>query len=193
MKKYLLALTALSVILAGCGKDEEPMEKAKETTAKESSQTMEQQARPMEQSAESATMDSAGGMAEPPAEQTTAEEAMADSGTMTDGEAMPAQEPATDGDGTAMEETASADSGMGKKTYDSVCFVCHAAGVAGAPKFGDKAAWAPRIAKGMDTLVNNAINGFQGSAGMMPPKGGNMSLSDEEVSAAVSYMVENAK
>jgi len=81
----------------------------------------------------------------------------------------------------------------GKTIYESTCVACHGAGVAGAPKFGDKAAWAPRIAQGMDTLHNHAIHGFQGKTGMMPPKGGNMSLSDADVKAAVDYMVANAK
>ena len=81
----------------------------------------------------------------------------------------------------------------GKKLYDTSCMACHAAGVAGAPKFGDKAAWAPRIAQGMDTLHTHAIKGFQGKAGMMPPKGGNMGAKDEDVMAAVDYMVNAAK
>jgi cytochrome c5 len=81
----------------------------------------------------------------------------------------------------------------GKKIYDATCVACHAAGVAGAPKFGDKAAWAPRIAQGMDTLHTHALKGFQGKVGMMPPKGGNMSLKDDDVKAAVDYMVSHAK
>lgn len=81
----------------------------------------------------------------------------------------------------------------GKKIYDASCMACHAAGVAGAPKLGDKAAWGPRVAQGNDTLYTNAIKGFQGKAGMMPPKGGNMSLKDEDVKAAVDYMVSQAK
>ncbi|HLN97817.1 MAG TPA: c-type cytochrome [Pyrinomonadaceae bacterium] len=81
----------------------------------------------------------------------------------------------------------------GKKIYDTTCMACHAAGVAGAPKFGDKAAWAPRIAQGMDTLHTHALKGFQGKAGMMPPKGGNMSAKDEDVKAAVDYMVSQSK
>jgi len=81
----------------------------------------------------------------------------------------------------------------GKKVYEATCVACHAAGVAGAPKFGDKALWAPRIAQGVDTLYTHAIKGFQGKAGMMPPKGGSMNLSDADVKAAVDYIVAHAK
>ena len=81
----------------------------------------------------------------------------------------------------------------GKKIYDASCMACHAAGVAGAPKFGDKAAWAARIAQGNDTLYTHALKGFQGKAGMMPPKGGNMSAKDEDIKAAVDYMVSQSK
>jgi len=81
----------------------------------------------------------------------------------------------------------------GKATYDSVCFACHATGAAGAPKVGDKAAWAPRIAKGLDVLKQHAINGFQGNSGFMPAKGGRTDLSDADVGAAVEYMVSQAK
>ena len=86
-----------------------------------------------------------------------------------------------------------ADAGKGKATYDAVCFVCHTPGAAGAPKFGDKAAWAPRIEKGVEVLHNNSINGYMGSAGMMPPKGGRPDIADEDIKAAVNYMVEAAK
>lgn len=81
----------------------------------------------------------------------------------------------------------------GKGTYDKACFVCHAAGVAGAPKLGDKADWGPRIAQGNDTLHTHAIKGFQGKKGMMPAKGGNASLADADVKAAVDYMVGQGK
>lgn len=83
--------------------------------------------------------------------------------------------------------------GGGKATFDSTCSACHAAGVAGAPKFGDKAAWKDRIAKGMATLDEHALKGFQGKSGFMPPKGGNASLKDEDVKAAAKYMVDHAK
>jgi cytochrome c5 len=81
----------------------------------------------------------------------------------------------------------------GETVYHQTCVACHGAGVAGAPKFGDKAAWAPRIAQGMDTLHNHALHGFQGKHGMMPPKGGNTSLPDADVKAAVDYMVSHSK
>ena len=81
----------------------------------------------------------------------------------------------------------------GEDVYKSACSACHGAGVAGAPKFGDAAAWADRIPKGMDTLTQHALNGFQGSAGYMPPKGGRADLSDDSVKAAVQYMVDNSK
>lgn len=80
----------------------------------------------------------------------------------------------------------------GKKVFDSACVACHGAGVAGAPKVGDKAAWAPRIQQGSATLYEHAIKGFQGKSGMMPPKGGS-SASDDEIKAAVDYMVAGSK
>ena len=81
----------------------------------------------------------------------------------------------------------------GKGTYDKACAACHSAGVAGAPKNGDKAAWGPRIAQGNETLYTHAIKGFQGKKGFMPAKGGNASLSDAEVKASVDYMVSQSK
>jgi cytochrome c5 len=81
----------------------------------------------------------------------------------------------------------------GKKVYDTACVACHGAGIAGAPKFADKGAWAPRIAQGANVLNDHAIKGFQGKAGMMPAKGGNASLSDDDVKAAVDYMAAAAK
>ena len=69
------------------------------------------------------------------------------------------------------------------------CAACHSAGIAGAPKSGDKAAWAPRIAQGKPTLYEHAIKGYIGKAGAMPAKGGNSALADADVKAAVDYMV----
>ena len=76
----------------------------------------------------------------------------------------------------------------GKKTYDTACMACHATGAANAPKLGDKAAWDPRIAQGMDTMMKIAING----KGAMPPRGAS-TASDDELRAAVQYMVDAAK
>ncbi len=77
----------------------------------------------------------------------------------------------------------------GKKLYDSVCMVCHAAGIAGAPKTGDKAAWKPRIGTGKEALYKSALNGKNA----MPAKGGLASAADADVKAAVDYMVSQAK
>lgn len=84
---------------------------------------------------------------------------------------------------------ASAD--KGKATYDASCAACHAAGVAGAPKLGDKTAWKDRIAKGMDKLYEVALKGKPGTP--MMPKGGNTALKDDDVKASVDYMVSKAK
>jgi cytochrome c5 len=87
-------------------------------------------------------------------------------------------------------DVAAADSG--KALYNSTCVACHGAGIAGAPKLGDKAAWAPRIAQGNATLYEHAIKGFQGKAGMMPPKGG-ATAPDADVKAAVDFMIAASK
>jgi cytochrome c5 len=103
--------------------------------------------------------------------------------------AAPVAEPASS-DATA--PAAAAEEIDGGKIYNSVCFACHMAGVAGAPKL-ETAAWESRIAKGTDAIVQNAINGFQGETGMMPPKGGRMDLSDEQIQATVQWMLDNLK
>lgn len=77
------------------------------------------------------------------------------------------------------------DGAKGEKIYKATCMACHGAGVLGAPKFGDKAAWTPRVAKGKPALYANAINGFK----MMPPRGGNPALKDDELKAVVDYMI----
>lgn len=79
--------------------------------------------------------------------------------------------------------------GGGEGTFKGVCSACHGAGVLGAPKFGDKAAWAPRIAKGVDALYTSALKGKNA----MPAKGGNAALADADVKAAVDYMVKAAR
>lgn len=81
----------------------------------------------------------------------------------------------------------------GDTVFNQACVACHGAGIAGAPKFGDKAAWAPRIAQGADLLHKHALEGFQGKNGLMPPKGGRTDLSDQSVINAVDYMVAGSQ
>lgn len=83
----------------------------------------------------------------------------------------------------------SASAADGKAVYAQACAACHAAGVAGAPKTGDKAAWAVRAANGRDALLAAVIKG----KGSMPPKGGNAALSDDEAKAAVNFMLDQVK
>jgi cytochrome c5 len=77
----------------------------------------------------------------------------------------------------------------GEKVFKSVCFMCHQTGAGGAPILGNKSDWAPRIAKGKPTLYKHALEGFTGNNGMMPSRGGNPGLKDDEVKAAVDFMV----
>ncbi|MGN6825999.1 c-type cytochrome [Paucibacter sp. M5-1] len=86
-----------------------------------------------------------------------------------------------------------ADNALGKSIYGKTCAMCHAAGVAGAPKPGDKADWGPRIAQGQAVLDKHALEGFTGAKGMMPARGGAAALSDDEVKAAVQFMVAQSQ
>ncbi len=135
--------------------------------------------------------------AEPPApeaaapEQPAAESADEQAGEPTQpsagAEASPEQPPAAQDEAasTGSEASAEVDLAKGKQLYEQACVACHASGAANAPILGNKEAWQPRVEKGMDTLVQNAINGFNA----MPPKGGAVNLSDDEVSTIVHYMV----
>lgn len=84
--------------------------------------------------------------------------------------------------------------GLGQKVYNKVCFACHGTGIPGFPKVGDKEVWAPRIAQGRDVLIEHAINGTDGKPAM-PPRAGKKKdeLSDEEIAAAVDYMVSQSQ
>jgi len=80
--------------------------------------------------------------------------------------------------------------GSGERIYNQSCFSCHDQGVFGAPKLGEVLDWTNRISKGKNVLNYNAIEGYAGSKGFMPPRGGDPSLSDTEVEAAVQYMID---
>ena len=81
----------------------------------------------------------------------------------------------------------------GAQVFNQSCAACHSSGIAGAPKLGDQLQWKTRLTKGTEVLYVNALNGISGSSGVMPAKGGNASLSDAEVKAAVDYIVDKAK
>lgn len=81
----------------------------------------------------------------------------------------------------------------GKVIYDNLCGACHKSGAGGAPRMDDKAAWAPRVAQGADTMIKHAIEGFTGKTGVMPARGGNPSLNDEQVKATVHWMLDQVK
>ena len=98
------------------------------------------------------------------------------------GESDPAAAPAA-------APVAAAEPKSGEEVYNTSCMSCHATGAAGAPKLGDAAAWAPRIAAGMDVMLTNATNGLNA----MPPKGLCMACSDEELQGAIQYIVDNSQ
>ena len=99
------------------------------------------------------------------------------------GESEPESAPAADA------AVASSGPKSGEEIYNSSCVSCHGTGAAGAPKLGDAAAWAPRIAAGMDSLLANATNGLNA----MPPMGLCMACSDAELQGAIEYIVENSQ
>lgn len=134
-----------------------------------------------------------------PAEPAMPAQAAAPAGAEAAAAAAPAPMPAAAASATSAPAPAAAapapavaSADLGKKAYDGACIACHGAGIAGAPKFGDKAAWTARLGQGANVLYDHAIKGFQGKTGFMPPKGGT-SIPDAEVKAAVDYMVAAVK
>lgn len=104
----------------------------------------------------------------------------------------PASAPVAAAPAPAPAAPAAPENTVGKSVYGKTCSMCHAAGVAGAPKPGDKADWGPRIAQGKDTLYKHALEGFTGNKGMMPARGGAATLGDDEVKAAVDFMADQS-
>lgn len=103
--------------------------------------------------------------------------------------ALPGDEPGEAAPAVAAVPAPAAAPLSGEQVYNAACFACHGSGVGGAPKLGDAAAWKPRVGQGAATLNKHALEGYQGSAGYMPPKGGRVDLSDDEIIAAVDFMV----
>lgn len=105
-------------------------------------------------------------------------------------------EPAAEAEAMPQETMVAAadDADAGRSVYEGLCISCHSGAIPGIPKVGDAAAWAPRIEQGMDTLYKHSIEGYIGSSGMpMPAKGGDPNLSDDQVKAAVDYMVAESQ
>jgi len=189
MNKMLITIAAATLLISGCSdKDEATSGQAEpsvvEKTMESASDAMESATDMASDAAESvvdATSDAAGSAADMASD---AAESVAD-----------AASDAADGASDMMSDDTEADGGeddggaIGKEVYMKSCVACHAAGVAGAPKLGDKAAWAPRIATGMDALLNSAINGKN----VMPPRGTCASCSDDELKAAIEYMVSQSQ
>jgi cytochrome c5 len=116
--------------------------------------------------------------------------------------APPSQEAVAGQDNSAMAikapATAAAGSAVaipknGTELFEQTCSACHGQGIGGAPRAGDKAAWGPRIAKGKSVLYQHALEGFTGTAGVMPAKGGRTDVPDDLVKQAVDHMVQMAQ
>ena len=123
------------------------------------------------------------------------QDATAAAATTEEGMVTPTEETSSEADGADTDAQAAAavdaelDVAKGKELYGQVCVACHSTGAAAAPILGDKAAWEPRIAQGMDTLIQHAVGGLNA----MPPKGGAMHLSDSEIANIVGYIVSESQ
>lgn len=97
------------------------------------------------------------------------------------------------GGGTATASAAGGEAAHGEQVFKATCAMCHQTGFGGAPALGNRQDWTPRIAQGKDTLYAHALQGFTGRQGTTPPKGGDASLSDQDVRAAVDYIVSKSQ
>ena len=184
VQRSLLALTiAAAAALTACGQKEDSAAASQAASAADMAASSVEMAGSAAVTAASAAVDSAASAVDNAAAATAAAAASAvDAASAAAGAASAAVTGAAAG----------LDLAKGEALYKSTCQACHAAGVAGAPKLDDKADWAPRIAQGEETLFKHSIEGFTGQKGVMPPKGGS-TAPDEDVKAAVMYMVSHAK
>jgi cytochrome c5 len=196
MNKSTLALFAALSLLVGCGRDEEPAQEpaAPPSSAPPTGAPVEPSPAPLPGESPAPAPDvPATPPATPPSETPATPPSETPATPPSETPAAPQSEAPAAPPGEAASGTASAAAGGGESVYKTTCAVCHAPGVAGAPKLDDSADWSPRIGQGIDVLYTHAVNGYQGQKGVMPPKGGNTALSDEQVRAAVDYMVAQAK
>lgn len=172
MKNIIMVLFFSFLLLQGCD-------------SKQTSQEVDKNADETVTEVDSTAVDSAEVMVEETMPETTAPDAMAVEETIVEEVAT------TEPQESASENSLSTESVSGEQIYKKSCASCHASGAAGAPKLGDVAAWKPRIAKGLDALYTSAKVGIPGTA--MMAKGTCAACSDEELNAAVDYMVEKSK
>ena len=211
MKKTVLALLYVSALLAACDSSKETAGGGEATGQDSTSSLVTDTASVVEDATEKANdeLDNALVSAKNAADR-LAESAQESAGDTVDA-AAELKDATVESAGTAVEAVkdvssaaveksdeviASAsgqDASTGESIYKTNCVACHGSGVAGAPKLGDQAAWKTRIAQGHAVLSRHAIEGFKGETGYMPPKGGYIKLSDEEVSLAVQYMVSKVQ
>jgi cytochrome c5 len=185
MNKMLITIVAATLLISGCGDKDDAASGQAESSAVE--KTMESASDAMDSAADMAS--DAGDAASDAAD--SAADMAAGAAESVEDAAGDAEDAASDMASDATEEVAAmADGGeVGQKIYMKSCLACHAAGIANAPKLGDKAAWEPRIALGMDALLATAIKGKNA----MPPKGTCMTCSEDDLRAAIEYMVSQSQ
>lgn len=187
MNGIALASIAAAIVLAACGKGESPTSPPTPSTSSGTSATTPPPSSSSSTSPAPGATSSAPSSSASASPAPTAAASASPSGNAAAAAAGPGASASAPG---AAVTTASA--GGGEDTYNKTCMACHGTGAAGAPKIGDKADWGPRVAQGKQTLYDHAIKGFTGQKGAMPPKGGAAQLSDDEVKAAVDFMVSKA-
>jgi cytochrome c5 len=178
MKKSTLALLCCSAFLVACDNSNDTAESVMDSAKESASDVMD--------SAKEATTDALA--AGKDLKQAAVEGATAAVEAVQETTSFAVEETGAVTDSVTADDTAG-----GESIYKKHCVACHATGVAGSPKLGDKTAWSARISQGNAVLTQHAIEGYKGETGYMPPKGGYLSLSDEEIAETVMYMVSQVQ